>query len=109
MKLQLLACVFVIVLSASTIAARAQPAASAPAKPASGAAALLVLAKDPEAGHLLPGRQVLVDDGSCPAGQIKELTGGSNRKCEVDAGVTDTSKCHPVTGAHRTSRCIARP
>ncbi len=88
------------------MASRAQPAASAPALPASG---LLVLKKDPEPGHLLAGQQILVDDGSCPAGQIKELTGGTNRKCEVDAGVLDTTKCHPVTGTHRTSRCVARP
>lgn len=112
MKLQLVACVSLwsTLMVAAPIAAVAQGAASAPssAKPAS-AAALMVLAKDPEQGHLLAGQQVLVDDGSCPAGQIKELTGGTNRKCEVDAGVLDTSKCHPVTGAHRTSRCIARP
>ena len=107
MKLQLAACVSLwsALAVAAPIAAWAQSAASAPAV----AASLPVLAKDPEQGHLRPGQQVLVDDGSCPAGQIKELTGGTNRKCEVDAGVLDTSKCHPVTGAHRTSRCVARP
>ena len=111
MKLQLVACVSLwsALAVAAPIAALAQSAASAPAVPASGAAGLPVLAKDPEQGHLRPGQQVLVDDGSCPAGQIKELTGGTNRQCEVDAGVLDTSKCHPVTGAHRTSRCVARP
>ena len=111
MKLQLVACVSLwsALAVAAPIAALAQSAASAPAVPASGAAGLPVLAKDPEQGHLRPGQQVLVDDGSCPAGQIKELTGGTNRKCQVDAGVLDTSKCHPVTGAHRTSRCVARP
>jgi hypothetical protein len=110
-KLQLVACVSLwsALAVAAPIAALAQSAASAPAVPASGAAGLPVLAKDPEQGHLRPGQQVLVDDGSCPAGQIKELTGGTNRKCEVDAGVLDTSRCHPVTGAHRTSRCVARP
>ena len=111
MKLQLVACVSLwsALAVAAPIAALAQSATSAPAVPASGAAGLPVLAKDPEQGHLRPGQQVLVDDGSCPAGQIKELTGGTNRKCQVDAGVLDTSKCHPVTGAHRTSRCVARP
>ena len=111
MKLQLAACVSLwsALVVAAPIAALAQSAASAPALAASGAAGLPVLAKDPEPGHLRPGQQVLVDDGSCPAGQIKELTGGTNRKCEVDAGVLDTSKCHPVTVAHRTSRCVARP
>ncbi len=111
MRLRLVACVSLwsALAVAAPIAASAQSAASAPAMAASGAAGLPVLAKDPEQGHLRPGQQVLVDDGSCPAGQIKELTGGTNRKCEVDAGVLDTSKCHPVTGAHRTSRCVARP
>ena len=91
--------------------ARAQPAASAPAPATrpSDAAALPILAKDPEQGHLKPGEQVLVDDGSCTAGQIKELTGGGNRKCDTDAGILDTTKCRPVTGAHRTARCVQRP
>ena len=111
MKLQLVACVSLCLplAVATPIAALAQSAASAPAVPPSAVAGLPVLAKDPQQGHLRPGQQVLVDDGSCPAGQVKELTGGTNRKCEVDAGVLDTSKCHPVTGAHRTSRCVARP
>ncbi len=105
MKLPLVACVSLW----SALAVAAPTAASAPAVPPSAAAGLPVLAKDPEQGHLRAGQQVLVDDGSCPAGQVKELTGGTNRKCEVDAGVLDTSRCHPVTGAHRTSRCVARP
>ena len=89
-------------------AAVAQPA-SAPGASASAAATLPVLAKDPAEGHLRAGERVLVDDGSCPAGQIKELTGGTNRKCPADVDVHDTTQCHPTTGAKRTSRCIARP
>ncbi len=89
-------------------AAAVQPA-SAPGPRASDAATLPVLPKDPAEGHLRAGEQVLVDDGSCPAGQIKELTGGTNRKCPANVDVHDTTQCHPTTGAKRTSRCIARP
>jgi hypothetical protein len=96
---------------AGPTAAEAQPAASAPESgmAASDVASLPVLAKEPEEGHLRPGQQVLVDDGSCAAGQIKEVTGGTNRKCTADVELLDPSKCPPVTGSKRTSRCIARP
>jgi hypothetical protein len=33
---------------------------------------------------LHPGEIVLVDDHTCPAGQIKQVTGGSNRKYGTD-------------------------
>jgi hypothetical protein len=39
-----------------------------------------VLKSEPGEGQLRPGQRVLVDDGSCPAGQIKEVIGGSDRK-----------------------------
>ena len=48
-----------------------------------------VLKKEPGKGKIATGARVLVDDGSCPKGQIKEVTGGSG-----DTG--------------RTRRCIAR-
>lgn len=32
---------------------------------------------EPPEGKVAPGVKILVDDGSCPAGQIKEVTGGS--------------------------------
>lgn len=35
---------------------------------------------EPPMGALKPGQRVLVDDGSCPAGQIKEVIGGNHRK-----------------------------
>jgi hypothetical protein len=38
-----------------------------------------ILKKAPQEGDLLPGQRVLVDDGSCPRGQIKEIIGGGNR------------------------------
>jgi len=38
-----------------------------------------VLKEDPPRGALASGAKVLVDDGTCPAGEIKELTGGPPR------------------------------
>ena len=55
------------------------------------------LSSEPPEGHLLPGQRVLVDDGSCPKGKIKEITGGSNR-------IYRTSVARP--GAPRQRRCI---
>ena len=39
-----------------------------------------VLTTEPAIGKLGPGATVLVDDGTCPAGQIKQLTGGNMGK-----------------------------
>ncbi len=57
--------------------------------------AIIILKKEPAEGALRSRERVLVDDGTCPAGQIKELIGGSNRS---GAG----------TGQERRRRCIAR-
>ncbi len=40
------------------------------------------------------GQRMLVDDGSCPAGQIKEVSGAKM----TPAGVVRTRKCVPRTG-----------
>ena len=40
------------------------------------------------------GQRVLVDDGSCPAGQIKEISGSQM----TTSGVLRTSKCIPRLG-----------
>jgi hypothetical protein len=37
-----------------------------------------VLKAEPGPGQIAAGARVLVDDGSCPKGQIKEVTGGTN-------------------------------
>jgi serine/threonine protein kinase len=50
------------------------------------------VASEPGPGNLARGQTALVDDGTCPAGQIKEVTGGSNR-----------------LGIPRTKKCISRP
>jgi hypothetical protein len=48
-----------------------------------------VLKGEPSQGSVPSGKKVLVDDGTCPPGQIKEVTGGST-----------------VTHIARSSRCI---
>jgi CubicO group peptidase (beta-lactamase class C family) len=48
------------------------------------------LKQEPPAGSLRPGESVLVDDATCPQGQIKQITSGDS-----------------VKGINRTSRCIA--
>ena len=61
-----------------------------------------VLSEPPGRGQLRTGERVLVDDRSCPAGQIREITGGSNsgQRGGVGTGVPDQG---------RQSRCIPRP
>ena len=44
----------------------------------SAVAAQRILAQDPPPGALKAGATVLVDDGSCGAGKIKKIIGGSN-------------------------------
>jgi hypothetical protein len=48
-----------------------------------------VLKGEPSEGSVATGKKVLVDDGTCPAGQIKEVTGGSK-----------------ITHIARATRCI---
>jgi hypothetical protein len=47
--------------------------------------------------NLRLGQRVLVDDGSCPAGQIKEVSGTKM----TPSGVLRTQKCIPRTGPRR--------
>jgi hypothetical protein len=53
-----------------------------------------VLKQEPFPGMMSPGAIVLVDDGSCGKGRIKEVTGG---------------EVAPAIQRPRTIRCIARP
>lgn len=55
-------------------------------------AAAQKLAREPAAGELRLGQRVLVDDGSCPAGQIKQVTGARL----TSAGVEHTRACVPI-------------
>lgn len=57
-----------------------------------------ILTSDPPNGALTPGQIALVDDGSCPAGQIKQVVGGSNRIYGTDTrrnGVPRQASCIP--------------
>ena len=63
------------------------------------------LRSEPPAGQLRAGQRVLVDDGSCPAGQIKEVVGGSNLKT-VNVGCGGLATVSRG-GSHRQRRCIA--
>ena len=47
--------------------------------------------------NLRLGQRILVDDGSCPAGQIKEVSGAQM----TTRGVVGTRKCIPRLGARR--------
>ena len=55
------------------------------------ALALLVLPREPDPGELRLGQKVWVDDGSCPAGQIKEVAGTRL----TPSGVERERKCVP--------------
>ena len=60
--------------------------------PCAAWAAIEVLKEEPPKNSLPYGKVVYVDDGSCPAGEIKEITGGSQEK-----------------GIPRKVRCVKRP
>ena len=55
------------------------------------------LTQEPARGQLGPGEVVLVDDGTCGKGKIKQVTGGSDRV----GG-------QKVAGSPRIRKCIAR-
>ncbi|MGH6805922.1 MAG: DUF6719 family protein [Ensifer adhaerens] len=48
------------------------------------------LTAEPGPGKLSSGVKVLVDDGTCPTGQIKQITGGNNA-----AGISRKRECIP--------------
>lgn len=54
--------------------------------------AVTILSREPDPGELRLGQRVYVDDGTCPAGQIKEVAG---------ANLT-------ASGVVRTRQCVAR-
>lgn len=49
-----------------------------------------VLKSEPGKGRLPYGAKVLVDDGTCPEGQIKQVTGGNGQ------GIPRTRECIPA-------------
>ena len=54
--------------------------------------AVTILTREPAPGELRLGQRVYVDDGSCPAGQLKEVAG---------ANLT-------ASGVVRSRQCVAR-
>jgi hypothetical protein len=58
-----------------------------------------ILKSEPREGNLRSGERVLVDDGTCPGGQIKEIIGGSNREYQTSI---------PRPGTPRSIKCIPR-
>jgi hypothetical protein len=62
---------------------------------AGSAAAVETLKQEPAMGKLTLGQRVLVDDGSCPAGQIKEVIGGDHVKAGGKQHIVRTYKCIP--------------
>jgi uncharacterized protein DUF6719 len=62
-----------------------------------GVADAQILKQEPAMGALREGQTVMVDDGSCPKGEIKLVTGGNHRQV---GGTKDI---------RRTTRCIPRP
>ena len=64
------------------------------------AASAETLASEPGPGALRAGETVLIDDGSCPPGEIKQVTGG---------GDTRHSTGEATSGGGRRRRCIKRP
>ena len=55
------------------------------------------VAREQDIVNLRLGQRILVDDGSCPAGQIKEVTGAQM----TSAGVMAAKKCIPRLGTKK--------
>jgi hypothetical protein len=53
------------------------------------------LKQEPAMGAMREGQVVLVDDGSCPAGQIKRVVGGNHTKVGGTKQIVRTSSCVP--------------
>jgi hypothetical protein len=58
---------------------------------ASSAALAQTVSREQDIVDLRLGQRVMVDDGSCPAGQLKEVLGSTM----TPRGITRTSKCVP--------------
>jgi hypothetical protein len=58
-------------------------------------AAAQILKREPPMGQLREGQTVLVDDGTCPAGQIKQVVGGNHVKVGGTKHIVRTSRCIP--------------
>ena len=54
-----------------------------------------VLKRDPAMGALKLGQRVLVDDGSCPKAQIREVVGGDHIKVGGTQRIERQKRCIP--------------
>jgi len=55
------------------------------------------VSREQDIGELRLGQRILVDDGACPAGQIKEVSGARLSS----AGVVRVARCIPRGGSRR--------
>jgi len=67
---------------------------------ASSASTAQMLKKEPGAGQLAAGAVVLVDDGTCGPGKVKQVTGGSNISMSRGGQMT--------TGSARKRKCVIK-
>ena len=51
--------------------------------------------QEPPMGAMREGQVLLVDDGTCPAGQIKRVVGGNHTKVGGTKQIVRTSSCVP--------------
>lgn len=58
-------------------------------------AAVAQVAREPAMGAMKEGEVVLVDDGSCPKGQIKRIVGGNHVKAGGYKQIVRTRSCVP--------------
>ena len=60
-----------------------------------GALAATILKKEPPMGALKEGQVVIVDDGSCPSGQIKRVIGGNHTRVGGTKNIVRQQSCVP--------------
>jgi uncharacterized protein DUF6719 len=60
-----------------------------------GSAFAATVKQEPPMGAMREGQVLLVDDGSCPSGQIKRVVGGNHTKVGGTKQVVRTSSCVP--------------
>jgi hypothetical protein len=60
-----------------------------------GSAFAATVKQEPPLGAMREGQVLLVDDGSCPAGQIKRVVGGNHVKVGGTKQIVRTSSCVP--------------
>lgn len=60
-----------------------------------GSSSAATAKQEPPMGAMREGQVLLVDDGSCPAGQIKRVVGGNHTKVGGTKQIVRTSSCVP--------------